>query len=150
MKHLRFSSCLKHRSAELSDPFSFDDKLQEICKINVKSIFFLLNWQKTRVITHTFMHDNAIVHMADNSMIQVCRIFHYRKVSRNLWPPRSSDMNQCEVYGHNPHRIDISKDNIITEIHKILYQELHGISRNIFRRHKAFTAVDDRHFNVKM
>ena len=45
-----------------------------------------------------FMQEITNAHRADNSMVQIHREFHDGKVGRNLWRPRSPDMNPCEFY----------------------------------------------------
>jgi hypothetical protein len=45
-----------------------------------------------------FQQDGATAHTANNSMKLVNEIFGERVISRNLWPPRSPDLNPPDFY----------------------------------------------------
>ena len=45
-----------------------------------------------------FIQNNATAHTANDTMLELTNIFGDCILSRGLWPPRSPDLNPCDLY----------------------------------------------------
>jgi hypothetical protein len=45
-----------------------------------------------------FQQDNATAHTTNATMVAIQEVFEDRKISRELWPPRSPDFSFCDFY----------------------------------------------------
>jgi hypothetical protein len=58
-----------------------------------------------------FQQDNATAHTANATMVAIREVFEDRIISRELWPPKSSDLSFCKFYLQRNLKGKIYKNN---------------------------------------
>jgi hypothetical protein len=99
------------------------------------------------------MQDGGTPHTAKETIWALRGVFREvngeeRIISKGLWPPRSPDLNTCDiilwgklesvVYANNPHDLEALQQNIREATDNIQQRELQRVSRNLFKRILTF------------
>jgi hypothetical protein len=89
------------------------------------------------------------------SMQALCDDFGDRIISSDIWPPRSPDLNPCDlfswgclkdkVYNSNT-RTEELKENIRRAIANSPAEQLQRVNQNLFRRCEECLRVEGQHF----
>ena len=103
-----------------------------------------------------FQQDGATAHTAKNSMKLLEEVFCERIISKNLWPPRSPDLNPLDfylwgklksnVYRDRPCTLNELKSAIVSMLRDISHDELQKVFENKIKRLQACVDVQGHHF----
>ena len=101
------------------------------------------------------MQYNMTAQAVNNSMVGNCKVFHNQIARRNLWTPRSPDMNPCDscVWGNLKDKV---YESIPTQLKETSQQKTIKshimICKEFYRKikYELCMAVEGGHFEVRM
>ena len=106
-----------------------------------------------------FQQDSATPHTATAVQTWLGQKFENKFIDKNLWPPRSPDLNPCDfflwghlkevVYNPLPKTIDDLKANLEREIKKIPQKMLKNVFSNFKKRCEFLISAGGGHIEIK-
>lgn len=141
-------------------PFYFEENVNQY---NYRDMLINYFWPKVlrtaEYEKYYFQQDGAKPHTAETVQTWLHGKFGKKFIDKNLWPPRSSDLNPCDfflwghlksvVYNPMPKTLDDLKANLEREIKKISKKILNSTFLNFQKRCELILTAQGGHIEVK-
>ena len=139
------------------DPIFFTKTINSDHYINDVLKPFLTKLSDTDKRIGYFQQDGGTAHTSNASLTFLQTVFGGRIISKNLWPPRSSDLTprdfylwgtmKNKIYCSNPRTINELKETITDYIQKVDNTVLKDVFRNMMTRATRCTEASGGHFH---
>ena len=117
---------------------------------------FINELSEEKKINGYFQQNGTTAHTANSSLHYLSDVFQARLVSKDLWPPRSPDLNVSDiylwgalkqkVYQNKPQNLQELRDNIRHQITAIAQEEIHQVLEDMKRRTDFCIREHGEHF----
>ena len=140
-------------------PYYFVDKVNQENYLEMLKTFFWPKILKTAEYKKYYLQqDGASPHTAMTMQTWLHDKFEKKFIDKNMWPPRSPDLNPCDfflwghlkksVYKPLPKTIDQLKANLVREIKNISKDMLNSVFLNFQKRCELIISAEGGHIEV--